>query len=52
MCTQRGWTALMVAIYSNSHTAAMPLLIDKGAEIEAKDNVSVMARDAWWPIIV
>ena len=46
MCTQYGWTALMNAS-CNGHTAAMSLLIDKGADVKAKSRVSVMARDAW-----
>ena len=39
---QDGWTALIVAA-QNGHLEAMELLLDRGADLEAKSEVSAAA---------
>ena len=40
---QSGWTALIAAAW-NGHVDAMALLLDRGADLEAKAMVSPMGR--------
>ena len=44
---QDGWTALMWAA-PNGHDAAITALLEAGADANAKDNVRVGDRGAWW----
>ena len=44
--TKDGWTALMIAS-QNGHTATAQLLVEAGANKEAKNKVRDCARDAF-----
>ena len=46
MVSQEGWTALTYASYQG-HNPVAALLLDRGADIEARTNVSVWHASVW-----